>query len=198
MARYQFSIMGLSLFLVLSLPFVRHLLESSMVGTMLVQIPLLVVSGFLCAMGLTSKWSKITQSFNENGIPGILLVVFIVSYWSLPRAIDAALNEPLMELMKYASLPLLVGVPLYESWKLLGPISKSFIWANLISMIFVMSWLYLASPVRLCNNYLVTAQQQLGKAFLYIGFALCLYFIIRLFTGKSVKYFIHGKSNRQA
>lgn len=184
MYRYRNLFIGLILLLFVSVPYVRLMLEASMVATMLVQIPLLVCSGYFLAKGFPKKWRAFFLFFNENGIAGILVTLFILTYWSLPRAIDAALNDPLMEIAKYISLPFLAGVFLYYSWQLLGPISKSFIWANVISMIFVMSWLYLVSPARLCNNYLVSEQQELGKAMFIIGLVICILFMGRVFIGK--------------
>ncbi|MCS0542742.1 hypothetical protein NXY55_22465, partial [Aeromonas veronii] len=160
------------------------MLEESMVGTMLIQYPLLVGSGYILAKGFPKKWRGFFVYYNENGIAGMLITICVVGFWVLPRSVDAALSEPIMEIAKYMSLSLLAGVLLFYSWQLLGPISKAFIWANLISMIFVMSWLYSVSPARLCNNYLVTAQQQLGKAMFVLGLAICILFIGRVFLGK--------------
>lgn len=184
MYRLRYLMIGLLLLLFVSFPYVRSMLEASMVGTMLVQYPILVASGYFLAKGFPEKWRTFFLHFNENGIAGILSTICVVGYWILPRSIDAALNQPLMEIAKYSSLPFVAGVLLYYSWQLLGPICKSFIWTNLISMIFVMSWLYSASPARLCNNYLVTAQQQLGKAMFVLGLVICLLFLGRVFIGK--------------
>ncbi|MEH7387933.1 hypothetical protein V7147_21415 [Bacillus sp. JJ1521] len=195
MYRFRYLIIGLLLLLVVSVPYVRLMLEASMVATMLVQIPLLVCSGYFLAKGFPEKWRTFFLYFNENGIAGILITLFILTYWSLPRAIDAALNEPFMEIVKYTSLPFIAGVFLYYSWGLLGPISKAFIWANVISMLFVMSWLYLASPARLCNNYLVSEQQELGKTMFLVGLVICILFMGRVFIGKPKFYTMKKNEN---
>lgn len=187
MARYRFSIIGLLLLFVAIIPIVRNTMEASMVGTMLFQYPLLISSGYFVAKGLSKKFGTNVYYIDQNGIASILMVIFVIAYWCLPRSIDAALNEPLIELLKYASLPVLVGIPLYYSWQILGSLAKSFLWANLISMIFVMSWLYYEAPIRLCNNYLVNAQQQLGKSLFFIGIVLCVYFLLIVFIGKPKK-----------
>jgi hypothetical protein len=184
MYRFRYVMIGLLLLLFVSLPYIRSMLEESMVGTMLIQYPLLVGSGYILAKGFPKKWRGFFVYYNENGIAGILITICVVGFWVLPRSVDAALNEPIIEIAKYMSLSLLAGILLFYSWQLLGPISKAFIWANLISMIFVMSWLYSVSPARLCNNYLVTAQQQLGKAMFVLGLAICILFIGQVFFGK--------------
>ncbi|MEH7381733.1 hypothetical protein V7138_14820 [Bacillus sp. JJ1533] len=196
MDRLRYLIIGLLLLLFVSFPYVRVLLEESMVGTMLIQYPLLVGGGYFLAKGFPRKWRSFFLYFNENGIAGMLITICVIGYWALPRSIDAALNEPFMELAKYISLPFLAGVLLYYSWQLLGSISRAFVWANLISMIFVMSWLYSASPARLCNNYLVTAQQQLGKAMFVLGLVLCILFMLRVFIGKPVVQYTKKEKRR--
>ena len=73
----------------------------------------------------------------------------------LPRALDAALTNPLTEAAKFVSLPALVGLPLALAWQRLPIIGRGFILTNVISMLAVLGWLYIAAPVRICNNYLV-------------------------------------------
>ena len=104
---------------------------------MLVQIPLLVVAGALLASWVPAALRRELDAFNANGFPGILAAGFVSSYWMLPRALEGALSDPLMELAKFCSLPLLVGLPLALSWPRLGPIARGFVLANAISMIAV-------------------------------------------------------------
>jgi hypothetical protein len=153
----------------LALPPLRRLLEASMVGHMLLQIPLLVVAGALLASCLPTALRRHLDAFNANGFPGILAAGFVTSYWMLPRALDAALSDPLMELAKFCSLPLLVGLPLALSWPRLGPIGRGFVLANAISMIAVVGWLYRESPVRLCSWYLTDQQVLLGDGLLLLA-----------------------------
>lgn len=195
MYQLRHLIIGIVVILIVAFPYTRLLLESSMIGTMLVQIPLLVCSGYFIGKGLPSNWKTEILYFNENGIAGILVTLFVVTFWILPRSIDAAVNSPLMETLKYITLPLIAGVSLFYSWKLLGSISKAFIWGNGISMIFVMSWLYTASPVRLCNNYLVNAQQQLGRALFVVGMVLCISLVVRVFIPVQTVPLIKNKSS---
>lgn len=119
---------GLLLVGALALPPLRRLLEVSMVGHMLVQIPLLVVAGALLASCVPAALRRKLDAFNANGFAGILAAGFVTSYWMLPRALDAALSDPLMELAKFCSLPLLVGLPLALSWPRLGPIGGGSCW----------------------------------------------------------------------
>lgn len=165
------GMLGMGLFVILALPPMAKLLEASMVGQMLIQMPALVYVGILITPYLSKFWPRWLEGFNGNGVSGIILVLFVTTFWMLPRSLDAALSKPSMEMAKFISLPLFVGIPLALSWPKLGFMGKHFVWANLISMFGVMAWLYLAAPVRLCNYYLVNQQTLLGWAFLLITIA---------------------------
>lgn len=158
-----------------------------MVIHMLVQIPALIVAGFLIGMDLRSNWPKRLSGFNDGGVAGVLLAIFIITYWSLPRALDAALIYPTFEVLKFVSNTFLVGVPLALSWYKFHPVGKAFVWVNVISMVFVMSWLYIAAPIQLCNSYLENQQVVVGKAFFWIGIILCFYFVAILLVGSPHK-----------
>src|SRR5690625_5798095 len=77
---------------------------------MLVQMPLLIVSGYLMGQLITNKYKRFFSAYNENGIPGILLVYFITMYWMIPRAMDEAIMLHTAETFKFISLPFLVGI----------------------------------------------------------------------------------------
>lgn len=176
---------GPALFALLALTPLRGWAEASMVAHMLVQIPLLVLSGAWLAHLLPARFRCSIDSFNAGGIPGLLLALETIGFWLLPRALDGALNEGVMELAKLASLPLLAGVPLALSLPRLGAVTKGFVLANLASMLCVMGWLYLAAPNRLCNNYLLNEQILLGKLLLSIAIFLVAGLAWRLFFGPS-------------
>lgn len=179
------AIAGILLYILLILPPIRTGLESVMAGHMLVQIPALIISGHLIGQAMSHKLSSFSEKYNAGGVAGILLVIFLMTYWMLPRALDAAINELPMEIFKFVSLPLLVGIPLADSWKKLNYIGKSFIILNAISMFGVLSWLYIDSPVRICNNYLEYQQVQLGYGFLILTAIFILPVLYRAFFGSS-------------
>jgi hypothetical protein len=61
----------------------------------------------------------------------------------LPRALDEAVSDPLINLGKFLSLPLLAGLPLGLSWSRMPPLGRAFIWANFTPTITVVGALYL-------------------------------------------------------
>src|SRR5699024_4542205 len=100
-------------------------------------------------------------------------------YWMIPRAMDEALSIPLVEMFKYVGLPLLVGVPLRDSWSKLHTIVKGFVLFNYIPMFGMMAWLYIDSPIQVCNNYLETEQKSLGWGF-FLVMMLMLFYILQI------------------
>lgn len=151
-----------ALYLLLAMPAARTSLEATMSAHMLVQIPLLAASGFIAGRLLQARWQASLLAAAGGAIPWVLLAIFTSSYWMLPRALDAALANPLTEAAKFLSLPALVGLPLALAWKQLSVIGRGFIWTNAISMLAVLGWLYIVAPVRVCNSYLVDQQADAG------------------------------------
>lgn len=156
-------------------------LELTMVGHVLIQLPLLVICGWLITPSLPPRWKSAIEKYNEYGIPGILIVTFTVIFWMLPRSLDAALATPVMEFAKFVTLPTLIGIPLALSWPLLTPVTKGFVIGNLLSMLTVLGWLYTQAPIRLCNYYLINQQQQVGTLLLAITVGITLYFTLKCF-----------------
>jgi len=50
--------------------------------------------------------------------------------------------------------------------------------------LFRLGWLYLVSPVRLCNNYLIDDQQRLGQILIAAGAMLLLWIAWKLLWGR--------------
>ncbi len=179
-------IFGLLLYAVLCMPPVAAGLEGSMLGHMLVQIPVLGLAGGLVARAAAGGRPAVLAGFNAGGFPGLLVAVFAAAVWMLPRMLDAALQSPLTEAAKFATVPLFVGAPLALSWPLLPTVARGFVWANLISHSAVLGWLYSVSPNRLCTRYLLDQQATLGAALLIVAAALAIGLAWRAIAGTSV------------
>ncbi|HEY8229138.1 MAG TPA: hypothetical protein VIG31_01675, partial [Rhodanobacteraceae bacterium] len=85
---------------------------------------------------------------------------------------------------KFISVPLLIGAPLAISWPRAGFVVRGVFLVEVVAMTFRLGWLYLGSPVRLCSNYLLSDQQQLGKIMLAIGGTICLLLAWKLVWGR--------------
>ncbi|MDN5781934.1 MAG: hypothetical protein L0H23_07925, partial [Luteimonas sp.] len=157
---------------VLVVPPVRHALEATMSLHMLVQIPLLVVAGWLVASAVPRRVAAVVARFDAGGICGLLLVSMTSLVWMLPLALDAALEDPLVAAAKFLTAPLLIGVPLALSWPRMGFVVRGVFLVEVIATAFRVGWLYLISPQRLCSNYLLGDQQQVGRILLLVGVAI--------------------------
>ncbi|OGB06004.1 MAG: hypothetical protein A3E79_11020 [Burkholderiales bacterium RIFCSPHIGHO2_12_FULL_61_11] len=183
-SRSRYAPFGLgALYLLLATPAARTLLEATMSAHMLVQIPLLAAAGIIAGRLLPARCQDALLAAAGGAIPCAVLAIFASSYWMLPRALDAALTDPLTEAAKFISLPALVGLPLALAWKRLSAIGRGFIWTNFISMLAVLGWLYIVAPVRVCNSYLV--DQQTSTGWLMVKFAVLLFawWLSTLFVG---------------
>jgi hypothetical protein len=173
-----------ALFLALLAPPLRHALEASMTAQMLLQMPLLAAAGWLAAMALPARLAAGIGACNEHGISGLVLATLASACWMLPRALDAAVTDPSIALAKYLSVPLLIGLPLALSWPRMGFVVKGVLLLEGIATLLRLGWLYLVSPERLCNLYLLDDQQRLGRLLLLIGAALFLGIACKLVWGR--------------
>ncbi|WP_335869109.1 hypothetical protein [Bacillus sp. 2205SS5-2] len=169
------SLFGLLLFIGLILPPVTFLMESIMIIHMHMQMPMLIISGFLMGCFFQKKFPRFFEKWNENGIPGLLLFCIIMLYWMIPRTMDEALVVQSVEFFKFISLPFLAGVPLRDSWMKLSSLQRNVTIASFTLFFIGMGFLYIKSPVQLCNNYLVIDQIILGWGFLTMAIPMIVY-----------------------
>ena len=154
--------LGLALLAVLLLPPVRHALEASMVRQMLAQFPLLLCSGALLAAGLPAGARAAVARWNAHGISGLVGVALVLAVLMVPRALDLALVDPLIEAIKCMAL-VVAGGALCLSWRAAGLVVQAFFLGNVLPMTAVVGQLYIDSPMRVCNAYLLDDQALLGQ-----------------------------------
>lgn len=174
----------LILFILVSVTPLAQRLESSMVLHVLIQIPVLIVLGYLLGAVLRKNLNlaPFLKIMNYKGVPGILLASLSLAFWMLPKVLDSSLTEPGWTLLKYTSVPLLIGLPLALSWHLAGPIIRALVKIELLTMLLRLGWVYMISPVRLCNLYHLNEQLILGQYLLAIAFVIAIYWTIQLFA----------------
>lgn len=154
--------LGLVLFALLALPFARHWLEASMWRHMLLQFPLLILAGALLAAALRPSMRTALARWNAHGITGLVLAGTVLAVLMIPRVLDLALRDPGVEAAKCAAL-LLAGAALRLSWPAAGLVVQGFFLGNLLPMMVVVGQLFIDSPLRLCNAYLLDDQERLGR-----------------------------------
>ncbi len=152
----------------------RSALESSMTAHMLVQLPLLLLCGWLFAARaprwLLSLQARV-QSWNAGGAAGLLLTSAIATTWMIPRALDLSVTSNTVDALKFASL-LLAGVVLFNSWRRAGALGQAFFIGNVTWMMAVAGLLLRDAPVRVCTSYLTQDQQYAGTGLLLLGTAI--------------------------
>jgi hypothetical protein len=164
---------GGTLVILLALPLSRTWLEASLVGHVLVQMPLLALSGWLFGAAFATRLDKVMGRWNQYGVAGLTLVIFTTLFWMLPRSIDSAIQYTGYEVLKFVSLPC-AGAALVLSFQRTNALLRGALEANLISMLGVLAWLYTAAPVRLCNSYLGSDQEMLGAGMALLAGALAI------------------------
>lgn len=162
---------------------VRHALEGDMTLHMTVQLPLLIAIGLLLAPAIRPHEPRAFTEADWLGIPGLVLVGFATSFWMLPRMLDWALADPLLDFTKFLSLPLLAGLPLGLSWRRMPGLGRAFVWANFIPKTGAIGGLYLAAPTRLCAYYRIDQQATAGRTLVFIAAALGSASLAATFTG---------------
>jgi hypothetical protein len=161
----------------------RAPLEREMALHMTMQLPLLIGIGYMLATFLRPHESRWFAEADWFGIPGLLLVIFATSFWMLPRMLDLALSDPWIDLAKFASLPLLAGLPLGLSWPRMPGLGRAFLWANFIPKLGAIGGLYLAAPTRLCAYYRLDQQTTAGAALIAVAIGLGLSWSAIVFIG---------------
>ena len=159
-------------------------MTSTMLGHVLVQIPVVVAAGFVLGLRVEPRIRSALRTVNAGGIPGILLVSFTIAFWMIPRWLDGSLTSDTIAVAKFLSLALLAGMPLAWSWSRLHPVARGVVKIEFLAMLFRLGWLYLISPDRFCNNYLLTDQVWLGRGMIVVAIALSITWVIPVFFGE--------------
>ncbi|MEQ6377171.1 hypothetical protein RZN25_10100 [Bacillaceae bacterium S4-13-56] len=178
------SIYGMALFVFLILPPVANLLESIMIIHMHMQMPLLVLSGFLMARFFQMKFQSFFEKWNQNGVPGITLFVILWLYWMIPRAMDESLTLATVEWFKFISLTV-AGIALRDSWKKLSMVGKTIVYIFFTLKFLIMGYLYVIIDSQVCNNYLILEQKTLGWGSFAMAICFIIYGFVHLFTDQS-------------
>jgi len=174
---------GVLLWLVLAVPPISHLLQSTMTVQMIVQIPILVAVGWLISRAIPRRIHVALSRWDTNGVAGLLFASFAGALWMLPRMMDASVSDVRVAIAKWVSVPLLVGVPIAMSWPRAGFVLRGVFLLEAVATAFRLGWLYDVSPVRLCSNYLMDDQKQLGRYLLVLGAVACAVLLWKLVWG---------------
>lgn len=169
-----------SLWVIISFTPLANWLENDIRLHMLVQIPLLAMLGYYFFYSLVPDDIEVKHG-QQSGYASVLVTSFAALYWMIPKSLDAALSYEISGLLKYLSIPLLIGTPLALGWRRIGPIFRGFVIIEFLAMLFRLGWLYRDSPIRLCSNYGLYEQNSLGNYLIVIALILSLYWAAKCF-----------------
>lgn len=155
----------------LSLPPLRSLIEQSMVWHMVVQMPLLVLGGWL-VMGIAAENGRRSRfgPWNRFGLTGFMAAQAIAAYWMLPVTIDRAVVMPTADLLKIATL-LGCGAMLRHSITRAPLVLQLFFVGVAVSMSVWLGVYFGTVDLRLCNAYSLDSQHRSGFAIAVLGSA---------------------------
>ena len=157
-------------------------LEATMVRHVLVQLPLLILIGVCLAEFLPKQLVRGIGVINYGGIFGCICISYVFLFWMIPRWLDASLTEDWVAWIKYLSL-ICGGTLLRLSWPKANFITRGVLKIEFLAMLFRLGWLYIISPERLCNSYLLNDQLWLGRGFIVIALSLCITWLVPVFFG---------------
>lgn len=153
---------GAALLGTLLMPWLRHWLTASMWRHMVLQFPLWMLAGSWLVVALPSAMRAHIARWNAYGISGLVGAATALAVLMVPRVLDLALESVPFEAAKCTAL-LLAGASLRLSWRAAGLVVQGFFLGNLLPMTAVVGQLYIDSPLRLCNAYLLEDQVRLGN-----------------------------------
>lgn len=157
-----------------SLPTFRFLLASSMSFHMLVQMPLIIMAGYLLSRKILYKTANQPLYFYLGCWLWILLSSM---FWMLPISLDKALLNPYWDIFKILTL-LIAGFSLKPALAGSKILSLFFI-GSIIMMLFFIGYFYQDSELRLCNSYLIESQKSTGVGLIIAAFLILIVAIIK-------------------
>jgi hypothetical protein len=178
---------GVIIIVLLFAPPIREALERSMTTHVLIQLTGLSLGGWLLGTALRRPLKPIIVVVNARGVSGLILALLAMSFWMLPRTLDETITSPHLEVAKFITVPLLVGAPLALSWPYLNPVLCSLLKVKLISWLFVLGWLYIAAPDRLCTNYYQSDQVLLGQLVIAVASILTVTWVLPWFVADGTR-----------
>lgn len=161
------------------LPQLRQPVESSMSLHMLLQFPLLFAAGWAAAAWWPARASVRLTRIDAHGLTGALWASAVAAFWMIPTALDLALLDARVALLKYASW-LLAGLWLAQGWRRLPAELAAFFLGSAAWMLITAGLLYRDAESRVCVSYRLDEQMVGGNGLIVWGIALGALGLLRL------------------
>ena len=164
----------------LSAPPLRSLIEQSMLWHMVIQMPMLVIGGWL-AMGAIRNTAvpAAMAAWNRYGLTGFIAAQAIAAYWMLPLAIDRAVVLPAVDGAKLVTL-LACGALLRHSVDRAPAVLQLFFIGYAVPMMIWLGLYFASVDLRLCNAYSLESQVRAGYGLAVLAFALGALWLLKM------------------
>lgn len=153
-------------------PSIRHVIESRMALHMLLEFPMLFVSGYAFLRGLEQSRHGLmlwrTLALDHLGIVGLTFASCVFAFWMIPAALDFALIEPTVAAAKYLSW-WTAGLSTANAIGRSTVEIRIFYFGNAAWMSATAGLLYLDATNRLCVNYLLGDQTVAGQGLILLA-----------------------------
>lgn len=150
------------------LPPLGSVLKRSMLTHMVLQITLLVVLGALLAEAQRRRHSQLTGQLRPYRWALLIAAATTLMLWMVPRLLDMAVQSFAIDALKAVSLTA-GGMGLRLCWISFGPVIRGLLHVEALATLWRIGWLYLESPTRLCSQYSMGDQQQVGTTLIVLG-----------------------------
>lgn len=169
-----------SLSVALSAPPLRSLIEQSMLWHMVIQMPMLVLGGWL-VMGAIRNTAlpAAMAAWNRYGLTGFIAAQAVTAYWMLPLAIDRAVVLPAADGAKLVTL-LACGALLRHSVDRAPAVLQLFFIGYALPMMIWLGLYFASIDLRLCNAYSLESQVRAGQGLAILAFTLGALWLVKL------------------
>ncbi len=183
-----FTLFWIAALLILVLPPVDPFLDAFMSRHMLLQMPLLVILGYLAGRAMKIQLHR----YNASGLAGLIFFVGTVVFWMIPHSLDTAVSDNRIDQIMHLHL-LVAGWLLSKSLPLMPLILQMALWIYAIAMIFSLGLVYTTYNALICAVYTINQQKAVGQYLLWIGAVL---FLLMLVRGAFLLRGLEGQENR--
>jgi cytochrome c oxidase assembly factor CtaG len=164
------ALLAIAAALLLIAPPVDPFLDAVMRRHMELQLPALVLLGFMVGRGRPApRW---VAAINASGLAGLALALGSMAFWMIPRSLDAAVVDNTVDQVLHASM---FSSGLALAWSL--PVAPFALRITLaihgVAMVGAMALVYSGFPRLICATYNLEQQRAVGGDLLWVAGLLC-------------------------
>ena len=177
---WPFAVAVCSFSVALSAPPLRSLIEQSMLWHMVIQMPSLVLGGWVVMGAIRNTVVPAAMAaWNRYGLTGFIAAQAIAAYWMLPLAIDRAVVLPAADGAKVVTL-LACGALLRHSVDRAPAVLQLFFIGYAVPMMIWLGLYFASVDLRLCNAYSLESQVRAGYGLAVLAFALGALWLLKM------------------